>query len=731
MALCANVYVRGLIFWWRRRFVDSTGHPHLVALSLRVRDPVTARILGSRLNAEALLIGRRASVMRTSVEIRNRLSGVLEQGWFEVDDHVLAKIRCADAPVPNIRDRLTPPTLSFSREQERAMLTDLARKASIHYADQACVMRERPWSDDGHQSIDPIATAVAVEISRSLIYNVVAKEGPAASLTTAGRALLAEAGLPAAFIDCVARDVAFHARNEAADSWTLGPDRAFFADILTAHGIDARIENVRRLRRGYLALSAEILRDAPRRHAEADAPVAGILADICALAADTAIASVPVRTGGDVLELDGSPEIRPSRPDFAPVKSATGDRERAVSPIFKRLMERKGVTTVGDTIEPLAYGEDPVTGERFPSFIRSVDMLCSQRVGKGWSEKTGLQHQSLARLFTKLADTDDARQLSQTDVNAYRILLSLLPKNWGKSQHDAKRSIDEILTRCDDVDDDDEIGLASGTIDRHLTQLSSILSYFAAAQIEIGSVSKALRSHGDFVARPCFDYGRDLEQGLFLAPVWTGAKSVEDRTAPGRLVVHDAQYWGPLLGTYLFLRLSEMAGLELADLSEDVRVLSVRSNSTRRLKTKESERDLPVPPEMLRLGFVDYVRMLRVAGHKLLFPELATRGKNTPLQNFFYKDFSTILWCALPYAREMGLVFHAFRKTGNTLLVNENADPVVRQRILGHTVTGVNGVHYTGPLWLSRVATELAKIPNVTGHLAARPIRLHDALKGK
>ncbi len=60
MGICDNVYRRGAVYWWRCRFGPAEGGTagRVVAISLRTRDPCSARSLGARLNAEAELARR-------------------------------------------------------------------------------------------------------------------------------------------------------------------------------------------------------------------------------------------------------------------------------------------------------------------------------------------------------------------------------------------------------------------------------------------------------------------------------------------------------------------------------------------------------------------------------------------------------------------------------------------------------------------------------------------------
>ena len=74
-------------------------------------------------------------------------------------------------------------------------------------------------------------------------------------------------------------------------------------------------------------------------------------------------------------------------------------------------------------------------------------------------------------------------------------------------------------------------------------------------------------------------------------------------------------YWGPLIALFLGMRRGEIAQLLVDDVDtiSGVPVILVRSGEGRRLKTTNARRMMPVHPELIRLGFLDYVAKRRAA----------------------------------------------------------------------------------------------------------------------
>jgi integrase len=95
-------------------------------------------------------------------------------------------------------------------------------------------------------------------------------------------------------------------------------------------------------------------------------------------------------------------------------------------------------------------------------------------------------------------------------------------------------------------------------------------------------------------------------QVIFSTPVFTAG----ERPKGGR---GEAAYWLPLLALFAGVRLSEAAGLRASDVAHNqmIGAVSLHIKSDRKagktLKTKASERFVPLHPQLVALGFLEYV----------------------------------------------------------------------------------------------------------------------------
>lgn len=149
----------------------------------------------------------------------------------------------------------------------------------------------------------------------------------------------------------------------------------------------------------------------------------------------------------------------------------------------------------------------------------------------------------------------------------------------------------------------------------------------------------------------------------------------------------DESRWLPLLLLYTGARSNEIARLELEDIKQvqERWVFSINIiGEDKSLKTSESVRDVPIHNDLMRLGFLDKVSALRMAGETKLFPNLSFDAQNGPA-NAPQRAFSRYLSRIKIEARGNGIVgLHSLRNTVITTLDEASVELNTRQRYAGH-----------------------------------------------
>jgi integrase len=123
-----------------------------------------------------------------------------------------------------------------------------------------------------------------------------------------------------------------------------------------------------------------------------------------------------------------------------------------------------------------------------------------------------------------------------------------------------------------------------------------------------------------------------------------------------------SKFWLPLLAMFTGARAGELIQLGVDDIccQDGIDYLSINAEGGKSVKTRSSVRELPLHPELVKIGFLDYVAEHRTAGDERLFPNLR-RGAQDRVAERFSKWFMT-------YRRSLGITderkpFHSFRHT--------------------------------------------------------------------
>lgn len=145
----------------------------------------------------------------------------------------------------------------------------------------------------------------------------------------------------------------------------------------------------------------------------------------------------------------------------------------------------------------------------------------------------------------------------------------------------------------------------------------------------------------------------------------------------------DAAYWIPILGLYTGARVGELAQLRVQDIQSTefgpfISITEEAEGAT--VKTAAGIRQVPVHPELVRLGFMEYVEAMQKAGNAALWPAYKLRkgkpgGYFSDWVNPFHKEAT---------GNPKAPVFHELRHTVRTALHRARIDPHTIDLIVGH-----------------------------------------------
>ncbi|MFK5922343.1 MAG: site-specific integrase [Verrucomicrobiota bacterium] len=155
---------------------------------------------------------------------------------------------------------------------------------------------------------------------------------------------------------------------------------------------------------------------------------------------------------------------------------------------------------------------------------------------------------------------------------------------------------------------------------------------------------------------------------IFQAPLYTGCQNDKmGCNRPGPNKPRRGRFWVPLLGLFQGMRLNECCQLWASDICEadGVAVIRVWLGETeeemgqKRLKKETTARFIPIHPELLKMGFLDFVEQHREqSGEPRLFPDLKA-SKAGYYSDAFSKWFSRFVVAVA--GKDCQATFHSFR----------------------------------------------------------------------
>lgn len=339
-------------------------------------------------------------------------------------------------------------------------------------------------------------------------------------------------------------------------------------------------------------------------------------------------------------------------------------------------------------------------------------------------------------------------------VRAVRARLDVMPTVWGKCREDRAGGMKAIFARGEalkskrdaaqsDAERDalPKVGFEATTINRHMLTLKQLFDF--VRDLEDGEgVNTHVKPRASFAkvtlkdrrkrnTRKPVPAAHELHK-LLSSPLHLGCASPEDRFRPGDVVIHDGGYWMPLILAIYGSRSNEFCTLPLTHVydKEPIPFFRIREGNTQKVKTAATNRDLPVSPLLIGLGFFDYVEALRKKGETRLFPELNLTGE--PARKVFMDDvFKPLMLHAFPNGTsakmcDKDIDTQSIRKFLTTYLrkAEPKIDKGIRQAFFGHQrETTLEGIYEDDPS-VEELLPCVLRSQELIKHLQAFPLRL-------
>lgn len=250
--------------------------------------------------------------------------------------------------------------------------------------------------------------------------------------------------------------------------------------------------------------------------------------------------------------------------------------------------------------------------------------------------------------------------------------------------------------------------LTSGSVNKHLGSLAAVLRWAASngyfdSDPSWSNPATGLKVQDRTQNGPKrLPYSADDLEIIFSFPIFV--RGERPRGGAG-----DAAKWLPLLALYTGARVEELGQLLVSDIGKEADVSFIHINTLdegKRLKTQTSHRKVPIHADLLRCGFLAYVKERSKTSNGQLFPELRP-DKHGALTGNWSKWWGR-------YARSHGItdsrkVFHSFRHTFKTACRQAGLPKEIHDAITGHSSADV-GDRYGEGYPVAVLARELEKV---------------------
>lgn len=318
-----------------------------------------------------------------------------------------------------------------------------------------------------------------------------------------------------------------------------------------------------------------------------------------------------------------------------------------------------------------------------------------------WMNTRNPKKQTVAEAEKVIADFVEtfgdipAKEITSADLLYFKDQLLSVPKNLSNTE--AKMSLSERVACADRVPENGSTTKRPLVSDQTVAKKMSLLKAILGVK---GRDGQALLQHNPaagFGTGHKWD-GEKRDQltpseaaAFFNLPIfnqpakWQAERMVSDMTLA----------WLGVLGLVSSCRLGEIAQLHIADVINDgtraaldiTDYVEDEVDGGKSVKTASSRRVIVLPRCVLDLGFLDYARAVRQAGHALLFPDLIDRRGQASA-----KEGSRRLNQLLDeITSKKNVAFHSLRHNWKASARRAKIDPELHAQLSGHASITVGG----------------------------------------
>src|SRR5262245_11205821 len=336
------------------------------------------------------------------------------------------------------------------------------------------------------------------------------------------------------------------------------------------------------------------------------------------------------------------------------------------------------------TLRPIAPLQPPQirlrdsSGLRFSqAAARYIDEMQRDPSAK-LTEHTRRQRETVFRLFKAFTADAPLAAIDKLTASEFLELVAKLDPKWHKIEGARELPLGKLVEKSTSRPG----RLSNRTINSYVSALSSVFKWADKRGHFEGRNPFVGQSRTEGEGNGWRAYKIEELNKLFSTPLLREMPT-ETRIRPTEYTFENAMAWIPLIALFSGMRSNEICQMRAGGVrrKDGIWVFNVsEERAGRSLKTTAAARVVPVHSELIRCGFVNYLKVLQREGQ--LFPALKSGGPDGKFNHYFAKRFTVYRrGCSVTAPRTS---FHSFRKNVAQALKDKRATPAEIAELIGH-----------------------------------------------
>jgi len=324
-------------------------------------------------------------------------------------------------------------------------------------------------------------------------------------------------------------------------------------------------------------------------------------------------------------------------------------------------------------------------------------------------EKLLSEYKSITDDFVEIVGNIPVGDLSKETIRTYITTQIQLPPNRRKNPIYRDMSVSKIL-KMKDVKPQ-----SRQNVNKYLTRLSTMMNFGSGQGYFRENFILGMKlpvSKKDSKKREPFtdeDLVKILSPKKYLDYTIDFGKTTRS-DKPDVVTLQNPYYWSFLIGIFSGMRTNEILQMNIVDIIQDDKVWMFRvdEEDDKRVKTQNSIRNVPIHPQLISLGFLKYVVILKSKGFDRVFPELKKEkdGFSSKVSRHFNEKFLPVLGVHKPRVK----VLYSTRHTFVNRCYKKGVDRDIIKQIVGHSKDFTFGIYGGNPYSPKQLYKGISKV---------------------